>query len=79
MGFVPVEETQGALGEQNGYQSVKGRWIRIAAMTSELHYEVYVEIGVNHGKKGCDNASSEIGEGKDESLYRYLSAVVIGD
>ena len=76
---MPVEETQGALGEQNGYQSVKGRWIRTAAMTSELHYEVYVEIGVNHGKKGCDNASSETGEGKDESLYRCLSAVVIGN
>ena len=79
MGFMPVEETQGALGEQNGCQSVKGRWIRIGAMTSELRYEVYVEIGVNHGKKGCDNASSETGEGKDESLYRCLSAVVIGN
>lgn len=48
-------------------------------MTSELRYDLYVEIGVNHRKKGCDNASSETGEGKDESLYRCLSAVVIGD
>lgn len=89
MGFMPVKEALGALGEQKGVSISQGkvdqdmtekrRWIRIGAVTSELHCEVYVEIGVNHGKKGYDNASSETGEGEDESLYRCLSALVIGD